>query len=66
MIKTWIEKLKALRIYAVMYWFKKLFKKEQKNIQINLIVGQTDKGPKSQPIIFESMKDGFEYFKHNS
>jgi hypothetical protein len=65
-MKTLIEVLKTLRIYDVMSWFKKLFKKEPKNIQINLIVGQTDKGPKNQPIIFESMKDGFEYFKHNS
>ena len=65
-MKTFIEILKTLRIYAVMSRFKKLFKSKQKNTQINLIVGQTDKGPKNQPIIFESMKDGFEYFKHNS
>lgn len=64
-MKTWIEKLKALRIYAVMFWFKKLFKKRERNIQINLIVGQSKRGPKNQPIIFESMKDGFEYFKQN-
>jgi hypothetical protein len=51
-MKTLIEILKTLRIYAVMSWFKKLFKKERKNIQINLIVGQTDKGPKNQTIIF--------------
>ena len=48
-----------------MFWFKKLFKKRERNIQINLIVGQSKRGPKNQPIIFESMKDGFEYFRQN-
>jgi len=51
---------KALHIYAVMFWFKKLFKKREGYIQIDLIVGQSKRGPKNQPIIFESMKDGFE------
>jgi hypothetical protein len=64
-MKTWIEKLKTLRIYDVMFCFKKLFKKRERNIQINLIVGQSKRGPKNQPIIFESMKDGFEYFRQN-
>lgn len=54
-----------MRIYAVMFWFKKLFKKRERNIKINLIVGQSKRGPKNQPIIFESMKDGFEYFRQN-
>ena len=64
-MKKLIEKLKTLRIYAVMFWFKKLFKKRERNIQIKLIVGQSKRGPKNQPIIFESMKDGFEYFRQN-
>lgn len=64
-MKTLIEKLKTLRIYAVMFWFKKLFKKRERNIKINLIVGQSKRGPKNQPIIFESVKDGFEYFRQN-
>ena len=41
--------------------------KDKKNIKnpINLIVGESKKGSKNQPIMFESMKDGFEYFRQN-
>ena len=49
-MKKLIEKLKTLRIYAVMFWFKKLFKKRERNIQINLIVGQSKRGPKTNQL----------------
>jgi hypothetical protein len=62
-MKTLIEKMKALRIYAVIYWFKKLFKKEKKNIP--LFVVKSERGPINPPIIFDSHSEAMEYFRNN-
>lgn len=52
---------KKLHLFGVIFWFKKLFQKK-KNIPLGLVV-KSKKGPMNEPIIFNSIKEGMEYFR---
>lgn len=52
---------KKLHLFGVIFWFKKLFQKK-KNITLGLVV-KSEKGPMNEPIIFNSIKEGMEYFR---
>lgn len=43
---------KKLHLFGVIFWFKKLFQRKK-----------SEKGPMNEPIIFNSIKEGMEYFR---
>jgi len=50
-----------LHLFGVIFWFKKLFQ-NKKNIPLGLVI-KSEKGPMNEPIIFNSITEGMEYFK---